>query len=85
MVVTLGAQVFFAYDGKRIYRRGIKEEKKRIDTTGIGDAFNSSFAASYSKWYDIDKALTLALQNAAHKVSYLGAQDGLMRKNIKKQ
>lgn len=85
VVVTLGAQGVFAYDGKRIYRRGIKEEKKRIDTTGIGDAFNSSFAASYSKWYDIDKALTLALQNAAHKVSYLGAQNGLMRKNIKKQ
>ncbi len=85
VVITLGAQGVFVYDGKKSYRRGIKEEKRRVDTTGIGDAFNSSFAAGYSKWHDIERALSLALQNTAHKVSYLGAQEGLMRKNIKKQ
>jgi len=84
VVITLGAEGVVVYDGQKIYHRAIIKDKKRIDTTGIGDAFNSSFAAGYSEYQDIDRALALALKNAAAKVSNLGAQNGLLKINLKK-
>ncbi len=79
-VITLGPEGVIAYDGSKLYRRKILKEKKRVDTTGIGDIFNSSFAAGYVMYEgDIDKALTLALKNSASKVGHLGAQNGLMK------
>ncbi len=84
VVITLGSDGVIAYDGQKIYCREIVRDKKRIDTTGIGDAFNSSFAAGYSEYKNIDRALTLALKNAAAKVSNLGAQNGLLKINLKK-
>lgn len=81
-VITLGAEGVIVYDGQKIYRRKILKEKKRVDTTGIGDIFNSSFAAAYIKYQaDIDKALDLALKSAASKVGHLGAQNGLIKFN----
>jgi len=80
VVITLGPKGVIVYDGNRIYRRKILKEKKRKDTTGIGDIFNSSFAAGYIKYdNNIDQALDLALKNAAAKVSHLGAQNGLLK------
>ena len=84
VVITMGPDGVAAYDGVKVYRHGIVKDKKRIDTTGIGDAFNSSFAAGYSEYRDVNKALRLALRNAAAKVSHLGAQNGLLKINIKK-
>ncbi len=79
-VITLGSDGVIAYDGNKIYQRKILKEKKRVDTTGIGDIFNSSFAAGYVIYEgDIDKALTLALKNTAAKVGHLGAQNGLLK------
>lgn len=85
-VVTLGKEGVVAYDGKKIYRRDIIKRKKVVDTTGIGDVFNSTFAAGYVLYKgDINKALSLALRNAAAKVSKLGAQSGLITmKDIRK-
>ncbi|MFA5155620.1 MAG: carbohydrate kinase family protein [Patescibacteria group bacterium] len=80
VVITLGADGVIAYDGHQLYRRGIIKEKKRVDTTGIGDVFNSSFAAGLTLYNgDIDRALDLSLKNAAAKVTHLGAQNGLLR------
>lgn len=79
-VITLGPRGVIVYDGNKIYRKSILKEKKRKDTTGIGDIFNSSFAAGYFKYQgNIEKSLNLALRNAAAKVAYLGAQDGLLK------
>ncbi len=81
-IMTLGPKGVIAYDGHKIYRRHIIKERKRVDTTGIGDIFNSSFAAGYILYEgDIDKAFDLALRNAASKVGYLGAQNGLLSIN----
>lgn len=80
VVMTLGAEGVIAYDGKKVYRRPIRPERKRIDTTGIGDVFNSSFAAAWVLFAgDINRALDLSLRNAAAKISHLGAQNGLLR------
>ncbi len=86
VVITLGKEGVVAYDGQQMYRRDILKRKKVVDTTGIGDVFNSSFAAGYVLYKsDINKSLSLALRNAAAKVSNLGAQSGLITiKDIKK-
>ena len=79
-VVTLGKEGVVAFDGKKMYRREIIKRKKVVDTTGIGDVFNSTFAAGYVLYEgDINKSLSLALRNAAAKVSKLGAQSGLIK------
>ncbi len=80
VVLTLGKAGVIAYDGQRIYRRQIIKEKKIVDSTGIGDVFNSSFAAAYTIYQgDVEKSLELALRNASAKVGHLGAQNGLLR------
>lgn len=79
-VITLGPKGVIIYDGKEIHKYKIKKERKRVDTTGIGDIFSSSFAAGYVMYNgNIDKAAHLALKNAALKVGSLGAQKGLLK------
>lgn len=85
VVITMGSDGVEAYDGQKYYSYSIIAKEKRVDTTGIGDAFNSSFAAGYSAYHDIDKALMLALKNTASKVSHLGAQNGLLKKSLIKK
>lgn len=77
-LITMGAEGVMAFDGHRIYSRPIFENKKCIDVTGVGDVFNSSFAAGFAIYNgDIDKSLELALRSASSKVAYLGAQGAL--------
>ena len=79
VLITAGRDGAFAYDGQKIYARKIVKETKRVDTTGIGDIFNSTFAAGLCLYQgDIDKALTLSLKSAAAKISHQGAQNGLL-------
>jgi len=85
VVITMGADGVVAYDGQKFYPYKIISGGKRVDTTGIGDVFNSSFAAGYSAYQDIDKAIDLALKNTASKVSQLGAQNGLLKKSLAKK
>ncbi len=79
VVITSGKKGVDVYDGQKFYHRNILKEKKRVDTTGIGDCFNSSFAAGLEIYGNINKALTLALKNSASKVAHLGAQNGLIK------
>ncbi len=80
VLITLGADGVMAYDGVKIYRHKIIKEKNRVDTTGVGDVFNSSFAAGLVRFKNIDNALHLGLRNTAAKISHLGAQNGLLKK-----
>ena len=85
VVITMGSAGVIAYDGHKFYRYAALKDRKRVDTTGIGDAFNSSFAAGLVLFKgDIDRALRLGLKNTAAKVRHLGAQNGLLTlKDIK--
>jgi len=85
VVVTLGGDGVAIYDGGKKYRYKNVNGKKRVDTTGVGDAFNSTFAGAYSYYQDIDKAAKLALKNTASKVAHLGAQNGLIKKSLIKK
>ncbi len=78
VVITKGKKGAESYDGKKLYKQEVYKERKRLDTTGIGDAFNSSFtAAYYLSNGNIQKSLKVAARNAAYKISHLGAQNGL--------
>jgi len=80
VVITLGPDGVAVFDGHQICRRPILQDKKRVDTTGVGDIFNATFAAGLTLTLgNIDKAIHLALQNTAAKVAHIGAQTGLIK------
>ena len=79
VVITLGSEGVMVYDGQNVRKYDIIKEVRKVDTTGVGDIFNSSFAAGLTLLNgDIDKAIQLGLQNAAAKVSQIGAQKKLI-------
>lgn len=74
-----GADVQF--QGK-IYHQPIAKERRRVDTTGVGDAFGSSFIAGWELYdQDIKRSLALAAKNSAAEISAQGAQNGLLKKS----
>lgn len=80
-VITSGRQGADAIIGGKIYRQPIIKERRRADTTGVGDAFGSAFIAGLKLYnQDIKKSLLLAAKNAASAVSIPGAQNGLLSK-----
>ena len=48
------------YKNKVFFKYNIKLEKKVIDATGCGDAFNASFLINYMKYYNIDHCIKVA-------------------------
>ena len=82
VVVTKGRQGVDVYDGECFYHQNIIKEKKVEDTTGVGDAFNSSFVAGLEIYQgDIKKAIRLGLRTTASVVAKQGAQNGLLLKS----
>lgn len=79
VVITLGRKGVLVYDGQSLIRRPIIKTKRRLDTTGVGDVFNSSFAAGLVSG-GIERALDYGLRNAAAKIQHVGAQSGLITK-----
>lgn len=79
VVITNGEHGADAYDGQKYYYQPVIDNQHKEDTTGLGDAFGSSFAAGLKLFnYDIKKALYLAAWNASSVISKLGAQNGLL-------
>jgi len=79
VVVTNGEHGADAYDGSKFYAQPAIRPQKREDTTGLGDAFGSSFVSGLQFYNnDIKQALWLAAQNAAAVLSAQGAQNGLL-------
>ncbi len=85
VVITDGRHGAHAYNGNKLYRQKVVKEKKRVDTTGVGDAFNSSFTAGLELYNgDIKKAMMLGAKNSASVIAKQGAQNGLLtKKDIK--
>ena len=79
VVITCGRHGADAISEGKIYHQPIIKEKRRADTTGVGDAFGSAFVAGLELYkQDIKKSLLLASKNAASVVSIPGAQNGLL-------
>lgn len=80
-VITCGKDGAWAYDGVKMHYAAIVERQPRVDVTGVGDAFGSSFIAGLELFNgDIDKAMRLGILNTASKVAVPGAQNGLLAK-----
>lgn len=85
VMITSGPKGAYVYDGVNFYHQKSLKEKKRVDTTGVGDIFNSTFVAGLELYQgNIQKALLLGAKNTASKIAHLGAQNGLItRQKIK--
>ncbi|MFH1822855.1 MAG: carbohydrate kinase family protein [Patescibacteria group bacterium] len=80
VVITSGKQGADAYNGISFYHQNILKEKKRVDTTGVGDAFGSSFVAGLELYKgDVSKAMHLGIKNTASVIAEQGAQNGLIK------
>lgn len=78
VVITSGEKGADAFDGSEFYHQNIEKEQKKADTTGIGDAFNSSILIGLIlSSGNLKEALKVAAKSSANKVSQLGAQNGL--------
>lgn len=81
VLVTDGKNGADVYDGENFYHQDILKERRRIDTTGVGDAFGSTFTASLELYKgDIQKAMYAASKQTASVIGYQGAQNGLLRR-----
>lgn len=81
IVITCGKGGAWAYDGVKMHYAPIIEGGERVDTTGVGDAFGSSFVAGLELFGgDIDKAMNLGILNTSSVVAMPGAQNGLLKK-----
>jgi sugar/nucleoside kinase (ribokinase family) len=81
VLITRGQDGADVYDGNKFYHQDILNEKSRVDTTGVGDAFGSTFIAGLEFFAgDIQKALYLSSKNTASVIAEQGAQNGLLTK-----
>jgi ribokinase len=81
VVITDGARGADYYDGEDLHHENSLHvpASKIADTTGIGDAFCSTFIAGLEMYQgDSKKAMKLAMKNAAETLKEPGAQNGLM-------
>lgn len=79
-VITRGKKGADAYDGAKFHHANIRKEGKRVNTTGVGDAFGSSFVCGLKFFSgDIAKAMDLGMRNSASVVAHQGAQEGLLK------
>ena len=80
-MITNGKNGADAYNGKKFYHQDIVKEKAKMDTTGVGDAFGSTFVAGLNLYDgDIQKSMRLAVKNTSHVIAKQGAQNGLISK-----
>lgn len=80
-VITCGKDGAWAYDGIKTRYASIIEKEDRVDATGVGDAFGSSFIAGLELFKgDIGKAMKLGILNTASVIAAPGAQNGLLGK-----
>lgn len=79
IILTDGTKGAYFYDGENLYHQGITRSQKRVDTTGVGDAFGSTVVGALERFSgDYKKAMLLGVKNTASVVSMSGAQNGLL-------
>lgn len=82
VVITNGEKGADVYDGHNFYHQNVIPRKRRVDTTGLGDAFGSAFVSGLHMFKgDIKKSLNLAAHNSASVLGKRGAQEGVMTKS----
>lgn len=80
VLITSGKNGADVFDGQKYYHQPILKTRKVLDTTGVGDCFDSTFVAGLEKYHgNIKKALTAGMKNTAGVVTEVGAQNGLAK------
>jgi ribokinase len=82
IIITDGMKGATGFDGKSIYFCPVLEGHKRVDTLGAGDSFLTGSVGGIFHGKSLPEALKLGTINAAHVVSYFGAQFGLQSQEI---
>ncbi len=86
VLITDGYRGAYIYTPEKEYFQKAVIYKRKINTTGAGDAFASSFIAGLiiynnSNKYNIKKSLKLAMYRTNAVIKTIGAQNGLLKVN----
>lgn len=84
IVITDGKDGAYAYNGVSFFRVGAYPGH-RVDSTGAGDGFASGFLAATMEGETLQTALKWGVINSASVIEKIGAQEGLLTKNIIKR
>lgn len=80
VVITNGKHGADAYDGTTFFHQAVATRRQPVDTTGVGDAHNSTFMVVFdATGGDCRVALRAAMRNATAVASKVGAQEGYIR------
>ncbi len=81
VVITEGKNGAYASDGKEFLKSSIWHQAARIESTGAGDAFASTYSYMRMTGKDITTALKAATINSGKVIQHTGAHKGLLKKN----
>lgn len=84
VVITDGKDGAYVYNGNDFYKIGVYPGH-RLDATGAGDAFASGFLAATIDGQETRDCLKWGVINSASVVGKIGAQEGLLSRNIIKR
>jgi sugar/nucleoside kinase (ribokinase family) len=80
VAITDGPQGSFAADGETVYFQDIYDVEV-VERTGCGDAYATGFLAAIIKNLPLTEAMKWGTVNAAGKLRFIGAREGLLREN----
>jgi len=81
VVITDGIEGAYAYNGIDFLKVGVYPGH-RLEATGAGDSFASAYLAAIINGESVQTALKWGVTNAASVVGEIGAQEGLLSKNV---
>lgn len=80
IILTDGVKGAYFFDGVNFYHQKIIKGQDIIDSTGVGDAFGSTFVGGLIKFKgDYKKAMLLGVRNVSSVIASAGAQNGLLK------
>ncbi|MDO8633650.1 MAG: carbohydrate kinase family protein [Candidatus Wildermuthbacteria bacterium] len=80
VIITDNGNGSYAFDGKEYFHRDIFKVPV-IEMTGAGDAYSTGFICALAYGKDIQTAMTWGAANAASVIGYIGAREGLLKKD----
>ena len=81
VVITDGSNGAYCLHQKKVYYSASCHVKIK-DTTGVGDAFGSTFVWAMLNNFDTEKSLEMAIKNACSVLQHSGAQFGLLGRSL---
>ncbi|MEX0933801.1 MAG: carbohydrate kinase family protein [Candidatus Paceibacterota bacterium] len=82
-IITDGPRGAYTYDGEEIWHMPMyPDPKEPLDRTGAGDSFASTFTAMLALGESVPEALRRAPINSMSVVQYIGAQEGLLSREV---